>query len=333
MELNEKLYQYRKNKNWSQEELAEKMEVSRQTISKWESGRAIPELNKLIKLSEIYNVTVDELVKDSVEIDEEQHRKVNKFKKIKKIGKKLLIILLVLIILIAILFVLNIERRKRIINEMAEEYKSVYQSVGESRSGLVVEDTIKVDINASEEIRRECLYYVSEDGKRLVKITVYNDELHQNAVEEIYIDLNKEIGMDHYADVTKINLKTFDKEVIEDYEFISPIKKATQSINDYYSFICEYVLYSEKELAFDFNNKFFKTTNDENMVMYSWVNEAMGRGDSKDSIWTIFTGKDHLFLHFDNYKDDIKNSREQLYIQITTNYSPIEDEVTIPNFD
>jgi len=83
MKLNEKLYEYRKNKNWSQEELAERLEVSRQTVSKWESGRAIPELNKLIRISEIYNVTVDELVKDSVEIDEEQHRKVNKFKKIK----------------------------------------------------------------------------------------------------------------------------------------------------------------------------------------------------------------------------------------------------------
>ncbi len=65
MELNEKLYELRKKNNWSQEDLAERMEVSRQTISKWESGKTIPELNKLVKISEIYEITLDELVKET----------------------------------------------------------------------------------------------------------------------------------------------------------------------------------------------------------------------------------------------------------------------------
>ena len=102
MKLNEKLYEYRKNKNWSQEELAERLEVSRQTVSKWESGRAIPELNKLIRISEIYNVTVDELVKDEVEMNETNVKKVNKFNK--KIVKNVVIILLVISLFIFILF-------------------------------------------------------------------------------------------------------------------------------------------------------------------------------------------------------------------------------------
>ena len=68
MKLNEKIYEYRKLNRWSQEELADKLEVSRQTISKWEVGKNIPELEKLIKLAELFNITVDELVKDNIEI-------------------------------------------------------------------------------------------------------------------------------------------------------------------------------------------------------------------------------------------------------------------------
>ena len=68
MKLNDKIYEYRKIKRWSQEELAEKLEVSRQTVSKWEVGKAIPELDKLIKLSEVFGITVDELVKEEIEI-------------------------------------------------------------------------------------------------------------------------------------------------------------------------------------------------------------------------------------------------------------------------
>ncbi len=333
MELYEKLYEYRKNNNWSQEELAEKMEVSRQTVSKWESGKTIPELNKLIKLSEIYNVTVDELVKDNIKLNGKEPKKLNIFnKKTKKIAKVLFIMLLVIILIIIILFILNIIRRKSIINEMAEEYKNVYQSVGETRSGLVVENTIKREMANVEEIRRDCLYYVSGDGKRLVKITVYDDEFHKNAIEEVYIDLNKEIGMDHYADVEKINLRTFDKEIIKDYEFISPIKKVTESINNYYSFICEYVLYSEKELTFDFDNVFLKTTTNQGNI-YSWTNESVGGSHSLNNISLLMNGDEYLFLNFNKYKEDIKDSREQINIQIQTNFSPIEEEVTISNFD
>ena len=329
MKLNEKLYEYRKNKNWSQEELAERLEVSRQTVSKWESGRAIPELNKLIRISEIYNVTVDELVKDEVEMNETNVKKVNKFNK--KIVKNVVIILLVISLVILILFILNIQRRKNIINEIAEKYKESFQSIGETKSGLVVENITQVDLNNTEEFRKEYLYYVSEDGKKLLKITSYDDEYYQNKVEEVYIDLNKEIGMDHYADVTKINLKTFEKEVIKDYEFISPIKKVTQSMNDYYSFICEYELYSEKELAYDFNNKFLKTSTDEKTI-YNWMNNDIGNFDLGNNIWLIIDGNEFLGLNFDKYEDDIKDTRQHLNIQITAKVSPIEDEVTIPDF-
>lgn len=69
MNLSEKILILRKSKDLTQEQLAERMNVSRQSISKWESGQAIPELEKILALSGIFDVTTDYLLKPS-EIDE-----------------------------------------------------------------------------------------------------------------------------------------------------------------------------------------------------------------------------------------------------------------------
>ena len=61
MELYEKLYELRRASGMSQEELAEKLGVSRQAVSKWESGATQPELPKLIELSKIYPVSYTHL--------------------------------------------------------------------------------------------------------------------------------------------------------------------------------------------------------------------------------------------------------------------------------
>lgn len=65
MEFADKLQKFRKEKGMSQENLAAIIGVSRQSVSKWESGQAYPELDKIIALSELFNVTVDNLVKDT----------------------------------------------------------------------------------------------------------------------------------------------------------------------------------------------------------------------------------------------------------------------------
>lgn len=59
MTLSDRLQALRKEKNLSQEQLAEKLGVSRQAISKWESSQATPDINNILKLSEIYNVSTD----------------------------------------------------------------------------------------------------------------------------------------------------------------------------------------------------------------------------------------------------------------------------------
>ena len=63
MEFNNKLYELRKQKGFSQEELANRLNVSRQTISKWEVGESTPDMEKLVAISDLFEVSLDELIK------------------------------------------------------------------------------------------------------------------------------------------------------------------------------------------------------------------------------------------------------------------------------
>lgn len=67
MILAEKIMKLRKQNGWSQEELAMKLNISRQSVSKWESGASIPDLDKIIRLSELFGVSTDYLLKDELE--------------------------------------------------------------------------------------------------------------------------------------------------------------------------------------------------------------------------------------------------------------------------
>lgn len=69
MNFSEKLLALRKANDLTQEQLAEKLDVSRQSISKWESGQAVPELEKIVALGAVFDVTTDYLLKSS-EIDD-----------------------------------------------------------------------------------------------------------------------------------------------------------------------------------------------------------------------------------------------------------------------
>ena len=70
MILADKIMKLRKKNGWSQEELAEKMEVSRQAVSKWEGAQTVPDINRLLQLSELFGVTLDYLLKDEIEKEE-----------------------------------------------------------------------------------------------------------------------------------------------------------------------------------------------------------------------------------------------------------------------
>lgn len=85
MKFGDNLRNLRKSKKLSQEDLAEKMKVSRQSVSKWETGDAYPEMNNILELCKIFNCRINDLVNDSIididSLDKEVKMSVVKFKK------------------------------------------------------------------------------------------------------------------------------------------------------------------------------------------------------------------------------------------------------------
>ena len=87
MELNAQIKKYRTEMNLSQDELAEKIYVTRQTISNWETGKSYPDIHSLLLLSSLFKVSLDQLIKGDVEtmkeiISEQEIRKFNYYGKI-----------------------------------------------------------------------------------------------------------------------------------------------------------------------------------------------------------------------------------------------------------
>ena len=103
MTLSQKILELRKKQNLSQEELAEKLNVTRQSVSKWESGQSYPELEKIIELSELFRASTDYLLKDIQENAECSQDIINGQTKLKNKSYKILSITLSFVALIAII--------------------------------------------------------------------------------------------------------------------------------------------------------------------------------------------------------------------------------------
>lgn len=102
MKFEEKLMSLRKTKGWSQEDLANQIGVSRQTISKWESSQTIPDMNKLIEMSKIFEISVDELINDDNK-EEKAEEKTTVFSKINLKPTNILLIVACILILIGLI--------------------------------------------------------------------------------------------------------------------------------------------------------------------------------------------------------------------------------------
>ena len=119
MTFGERLYELRKSKNISQEEMAELLDVSRQSISKWENDKAYPEMTRLLFMSEYFDVSLDYLMRGTEE--DENRKDVSVSYKAKNMllvwnnfvsnlsskQRKLLIILYVLLVCVCVAIVIS----------------------------------------------------------------------------------------------------------------------------------------------------------------------------------------------------------------------------------
>lgn len=116
--FNENLKNLRKQKGLSQEELAERLHVVRQTVSKWEKGLSVPDADLLIRIAEIFETSVSVLLGDTIESSEDKNiiaQKLEQFntllaeknRRSRRIWKVIAIILISFVVITALLIILN----------------------------------------------------------------------------------------------------------------------------------------------------------------------------------------------------------------------------------
>ena len=76
MEINKKLKDARLNSGLTQEQVAEKIMVSRQTISNWETGKSLPDIVSIINMSDLYQISLDELLKGDQKMKEKMEKDI-----------------------------------------------------------------------------------------------------------------------------------------------------------------------------------------------------------------------------------------------------------------
>ncbi len=104
MEISERLKEIRQNAGMTQEEVAEKIMVSRVTVSHWENGKSLPDIVSLISLSDLYSISLDELLKG----DSKMTEKVKKDAKEAKNNKRLIGITAILVIAVLLVYGVSI---------------------------------------------------------------------------------------------------------------------------------------------------------------------------------------------------------------------------------
>lgn len=188
MNLGKKIAELRKKNNLSQEELAEKVGVARQTISKWEIGDTTPDINQVKIISKIFNISIDELVDNDINnVIVEKVSNTEKLAgitiKILKVFGIMLIVFITLILLFVIIFMVNMPRNDYDIvgrtkiscnldNEeyvYEAEYNKNYQVINSGGDAYIMNHT---DIESYEDVNKIVAhiedYFKDHGGKCIV---------------------------------------------------------------------------------------------------------------------------------------------------------------------
>ena len=208
MKFDEKLMSLRKAKGWSQEELANKIGVSRQTISKWESSQTIPDMNKLMELSKIFEISVDELINE--ENKDENENKVNIFTKINLKPTNILLIIACILIFIGLIIIILLYKHRNSNKLYVEDIIMITYSF------TITENVYVTEIYSFDE-NEQCVgsnFYVS----------VINDSDYDNIVKDIINRENEKIHMVYNVRINeneitwskKINKKIYKNNIVEE---------------------------------------------------------------------------------------------------------------------
>ena len=299
MKLGEKILEHRKKLGLSQETLGEKVGVSRQTVSKWEIGQTIPELEKMILLAKEFGTTIDELVKDEENQILEESQEIDQ----RKIKNKLLIklrnpkvqkifaIILYIILIILICFIGKITYRIVLLNGFEKQIREFILGYYLDREPVEPNYRLEISTFNTERgisaVHDEMLaFYVK--GNKYVKNIMINGELYNPIkIEHLDYDTN------NYYDIDLVN-KTYKKDEISNLNFKKHLELTNQMdylINDILGNIKIEGWKNKVKFAFDFDKKIskYKSTYSIKIVSsdYVWRDSSVNERNISYSVNTV----------------------------------------------
>lgn len=291
MSFSEKLIKLRKQHGFSQEELGYKLNVTRQTVSKWELGQTVPEMNKLISLSQIYGISLDELTnedklnvdnttkKDDIKIENENKNK-NKTKD--KDLRKILIPLIIALVVIALILGIYKISNFRTVNKAAGEILTTSKEIDKESSSIFMSfmNFIKEIVSGQIEEQKE------EDKQNEIKqynskFDIYSGKQYGNFLDNLLENVinNNKTQKEHIITV-KYNQK--ETNIPEE---IKTIKSQLEKLDEY-------------EVTLDYDDNGYV-----NKVTIEFVNGSEFNQMKND------TQKD--FQEYDKQFDELKDSVQQ----------------------
>lgn len=262
MKLGKNIAKIRKDNNLTQDELAEKYFVTRQTISNWEIGKSYPDLETLVKISNDFNVSLDILLKEDDEMIKKIDNEVKGSKKYKNITKYFLILFSIIVLLIVIYLLMYFNFKNNTIdrfNNIAQNYNFIKD--GDGRYQLNYDDnTIYMIPNPFPRFLDFKLDY--EDKKLYCIITTGDDFIN-----------NYDNGTGWSSEI-RLHWTTDNKLLIESYacedksNFSSSLKDSNGNECDYYGLTMQYEKENniEKINKIDFNDISKKLNIDEKVL-------------------------------------------------------------------
>ena len=207
MKFNEKLIKLRRQSGLSQEELGYKLNVTRQTVSKWELGQTTPEMDKLVSLSKVYGITLDELTSEEETMDvggQDPIKTDNNDKKkfdIKNIDmRKILIPLMIVLVIIALIIGAN---KMKTFNKAANEIVGVNNEII-SEDNLFISFIIFIKEIITGQVKEQLEDNKLDEIKRYnSKFETYNGTQSGNFVENLLelVVTNNKTKKDHLITV------------------------------------------------------------------------------------------------------------------------------------
>ena len=243
MKFYEKLILLRKKTMLSQEQLAERLNVTRQTISKWELGQSKPDVDKLKEISKLFEVDLETLTNDEISLDNE--KKMNDIRKETKndSGNRKIILYIVIVIFIVSLVTLTyrvgstiktkIDENKEEDNKTKEEIKRKQEKVEKRQKGI--EEKIKEEQERQEQEQKEREQEISKNsfnstfefyqgtkggtatGMAIDKIVENNKKNTTQLIEVIFDNITYGTDAENIRKI-KNNLKDFNGYKLQQYE-------------------------------------------------------------------------------------------------------------------